>query len=198
VNSRFNTANLAALGPILTTLLVIADVRFDWGMGDVFMTAAAAGIMWILTSITPDKGYVYRPETITPLIKSSILGPVIMILLIAGLLGGCTMVPYYSQLKAVADTGIATAIEDRKEYNDKKLASTVAILCDNSIGAVGRYPEGDVKDFLTGHCLGSGAQISIDQLMSVLDFINKAKQPRTGAPVLPDGPEGGILPLPQS
>ena len=35
-------------------------------------------------------------------------------------LSGCSMLPYYSQLKAVSETGISTAIEDRMDFNDKK------------------------------------------------------------------------------
>ena len=86
-------------------------------------------------------------------------------------LQGCSMVPYYSQAKAVADTGIATAVEDRKEFNDKKLALNVVALCDSSVGAVGRYPDATVRDFINRMCQPGSATVSIEQLKTVLDIM---------------------------
>src|SRR5262245_16161808 len=84
---------------------------------------------------------------------------------------GCSLMPHYAQLKAVADTGIATAVEDRKDFNDKKLAINVVALCDNSVGAVGRYPDAQVRDFINRMCQPAGGTVTMDQLKSVLDLI---------------------------
>jgi hypothetical protein len=89
--------------------------------------------------------------------------------LAAATLTGCSMVPYYSQVKAVADTGIATAMQDRKEYNDKKLAVNLAALCDSSIGAVNRHPEPGVRDFVNRLCGGEGPTDRLADLLRTLD-----------------------------
>lgn len=98
-------------------------------------------------------------------------------LLMLGLLAGCSMVPYYSQVKAVADTGIATAIDDRREFNDKKLAVNLAALCDSSIGAVNRHPGIDVREFIDRLCGGDGEGISagrLNEMLRTLDQLNPA------------------------
>lgn len=106
-------------------------------------------------------------------------------------LSGCSMAPYYSQLKAVADTGIATAVEDRKSFNDKKLAINVVALCDNSIGSVGRYPDPQVRDFINRMCQPSGSTVTMDQLKSVLDLL----QPQPAVVLAPAPEEVPIDPL---
>ena len=102
---------------------------------------------------------------------------VIIPLLMLGPLAGCSMVPYYSQVKAVADTGIATAIDDRREFNDKKLAVNLAALCDSSIGAVNRHPDIDVREFVDRLCGGDGEGISpgrLNEMLRTLDQLNPA------------------------
>ena len=102
---------------------------------------------------------------------------VIISLFTLGLLAGCSMVPYYSQVKAVADTGIATAIDDRREFNDKKLAVNLAALCDSSIGAVNRHPDIDVREFIDRLCGGEGEGISpgrLNDVLRTLDQLNPA------------------------
>src|SRR5262245_46362241 len=86
----------------------------------------------------------------------------------AMVLPACSLVPYYTEVKAVADTGIATAIEDRRDFNDKKLEVNLAALCDSSIGAVNRHPNNDVRDFIDRLCGGDGQGISPDRLSEVL------------------------------
>ncbi len=93
------------------------------------------------------------------------------VLALLAALPGCSLVPYYSEAKAIADTGIATAVSDRRDFNDKKLALNVVALCDSSVGAVGRYPDATVRDFINRMCQPSSATVSIEQLKSVLDLI---------------------------
>ena len=91
------------------------------------------------------------------------------------MLSACSMVPYYSQVKAVADTGIATATQDRREFNDRKLEVNLAALCDSSIGAVNRLSDASVRDFIDRLCGGDGEGISPQRLSDVfrtLDELN--------------------------
>jgi hypothetical protein len=85
------------------------------------------------------------------------------------------MVPYYSQVKAVADTGIATAVDDRRAFNDRKLAVNLAALCDSSIGAVNRHPDTAVRDFVNRLCGGDGAGVTADRLSDMLRLLDAAK-----------------------
>lgn len=116
---------------------------------------------------------------------------VLLGLSLAAVVSGCSMLPYYSQVKAVADTGIATAVEDRKGFNDKKLAINVVALCDNSIGAVGRYPDAQVRDFINRMCQPAGSTVTMDQLKSVLDLI----QPQAPIVLAPAPEEVPVDPL---
>ena len=93
----------------------------------------------------------------------------------AFLIGGCSMVPYYSEVKAVADAGIATAVQDRKEFNDKKLAINLVALCDSSIGAVNCYPDASVRDFIDRLCGGDGQAISMDRLADLVRTLDQLK-----------------------
>lgn len=88
-------------------------------------------------------------------------------------LTGCSLVPYYSEVKAVADTGIATAITDRQEFNDKKLSVNLAALCDSSVGAVNRYPDPAVREFINRLC-GGDPTITMDQLSRTMQLLNAA------------------------
>ena len=92
-------------------------------------------------------------------------------------LSACSMVPYYAEVKAVADAGIATAIDDRREFNDKKLSVNLAALCDSSIGAVNRHPDVNVREFIDQLCGGDGGGIAPDRLhdmLRTLDQLNAA------------------------
>lgn len=106
--------------------------------------------------------------------------------LVGLLLSGCSMAPYYSQLKAVADTGVATAIEDRKEFNDKKLALSLVTVCDSSVGAVYRLTSAELRDIVIRLC-GGEQSLTAGELTQLLKLFN----PTTGAielPVAPDTP----------
>lgn len=92
-------------------------------------------------------------------------------------LPACSMVPYYTEVKSVADAGIATAVQDRREFNDKKLAVNLAALCDSSIGAVNRHPDINVREFIDRLCGGDGGGISTERLSDMirtLDQLNAA------------------------
>jgi hypothetical protein len=97
----------------------------------------------------------------------------IVVAIAAAALPACSMVPYYSEVKAVADAGIATAVQDRREFNDKKLAVNLAALCDSSIGAVNRHPDNDVREFIDRLCGGDGAGISPERLSEVLRTLDQ-------------------------
>jgi hypothetical protein len=51
-------------------------------------------------------------------------------------LGGCSMMPYYPQVKALADQGIDTAIEDRQDVNNKKAQVIKALSGEVTRGAM--------------------------------------------------------------
>ena len=92
-------------------------------------------------------------------------------------LPACSMIPYYTQAKAIADTGIATAVKDRKEFNDQKLALNLAALCDSSIGAVNRHPDINIREFIDRLCGGDGEGISpgrLNEMLRTLDQLNPA------------------------
>jgi hypothetical protein len=101
----------------------------------------------------------------------------IAVVVAAMTLPACSMMPYYTEAKAIADTGIATAVKDRREFNDQKLAVNLAALCDSSVGAVNRHPDIDVREFIDRLCGGDGAGISpgrLTEMLRTLDQLNPA------------------------
>ncbi len=97
----------------------------------------------------------------------------IAVVVAAVTLPACSLVPYYTEVKAVADAGIATAVKDRLEFNDKKLAVNLVALCDSSVGAVNRHPDIDVREFIDRLCGGDGEGISPDRLTEVLRTLDQ-------------------------
>jgi hypothetical protein len=91
-------------------------------------------------------------------------------------LSACSMVPYYTEVKAVADAGIATAVKDRQEFNDRKLAVNLAALCDTSVGAINRHPDINVREFIDRLCGGDGGGISPDRLSEVLRTLDQLNE----------------------
>ena len=83
------------------------------------------------------------------------------------------MVPYYTEVKSVADAGIATALQDRREFNDKKLAVNLAALCDSSIGAVNRHPDINVREFIDRLRGGDGGGISTERLSDMIRTLDQ-------------------------
>lgn len=97
----------------------------------------------------------------------------IAVVVTAMTLPACSMVPYYTEAKAIADTGIATAVKDRREFNDRKLGLNLAALCDSSIGAVNRHPDIDVREFIDRLCGGDGDGISPGRLNQMLHTLGR-------------------------
>ena len=95
------------------------------------------------------------------------------IIVMCMMMSACSMVPYYTEVKAVADAGIATAAQDRREFNDKKLAVNLAALCDSSIGAVNRLSDASVRDFIDRLCGGDGEGISPQRLSDVIRTLDE-------------------------
>ena len=50
-------------------------------------------------------------------------------------LSGCSLSPFYAQVRASIDQGIEQAVDDRMEYNDDKAQLILKLPCDISIGA---------------------------------------------------------------
>jgi hypothetical protein len=101
----------------------------------------------------------------------------IAVIAVAMTLPACSVIPYYTEAKAIADTGIATAVKDRKEFNDQKLAVSLAALCDTSVGAVNRHPNIDVREFIDRLCGGDGQGIPpsrLNQMLRMLDQLDPA------------------------
>jgi hypothetical protein len=65
--------------------------------------------------------------------------------------------------------------QDRKEFNDKKLAVNLVALCDSPIGAVNRYPDSSVRDFIDRLCGGDGQAVTMDRLVDLLRTLDQLK-----------------------
>lgn len=92
-------------------------------------------------------------------------------------IAGCSMLPYGPQVKAITDQAAITAVEDRKVFNDKRLTISLAALCDNSIGAVLRLDDDQVRNGLFTLCGGEGQAVTLDRLadlVRMLDQLNAA------------------------
>jgi PBP1b-binding outer membrane lipoprotein LpoB len=95
-------------------------------------------------------------------------------------LGGCSMVPYYSQVKAIADQGIDTAIEDRRDVNDKKTMVIKALAGEVTRGAMLRVLNPDEQCAIDTLIMGSVQPncASMDRLATALESLNsKLVQP---------------------
>ena len=88
-------------------------------------------------------------------------------------LPACSLVPHYTEAKAIADVGIATATQDRRDFSDAKLRLNLAVLCDSSIGAVNRHPDVNVREFIDRLCGGDGEGISTERLSDVLRTLDQ-------------------------
>ena len=83
--------------------------------------------------------------------------------------GGCSMMPYYSEAKAIAKEGVTTAIEDRQNWNDVKAEALLALPCAASLGAVMRMEDARKRAILIELCGGPQAdsQITVADLMKL-------------------------------
>src|SRR5213592_3901253 len=92
------------------------------------------------------------------------IGPIVAMVMLAG----CSMLPYGPQVKAIADQAAVTAVDDRRAFNDKKLTISLAALCDNSIGAVLRLDDDQVRDGVLALCGGDAQAVTLDRLADLM------------------------------
>lgn len=92
---------------------------------------------------------------------------------LAMLAGGCSMMPYYSEVKAVAHQGVEEAIQDRKNYNDLKAEAILALPCDASLGAVMRLEDARKRAILIELCGGPEAdsQVTVEDMAKIMNLI---------------------------
>jgi hypothetical protein len=87
---------------------------------------------------------------------------------------GCSMMPYYSEAKALAREGVDSAIEDRQGWNDTKAKAILALPCDASLGAVMRLKDDRKRAIVIELCGGPEAdsQVSVDDLAALARALN--------------------------
>lgn len=87
---------------------------------------------------------------------------------------GCSMLPYYNEVKAVAKEGVYTAIDDRKAVNDVKADVLLAVPCDASVGSVMRLEDDRKRAILIELCGGPEAdsQVSVEDLAALSRALN--------------------------
>lgn len=91
------------------------------------------------------------------------------------LLNGCSMLPYGPQVKAIADQAAITAVSDRQAFNDKKLTVSLAAVCDNSLGAVLRLQDNQLRDSLFAICGSDGQSVTIARLADLIRTLDQLK-----------------------
>jgi hypothetical protein len=84
--------------------------------------------------------------------------------LLAATLMGCSLAPGGAQYKALAETAVNTAIDDRKDFNDAKAAVTVQAVCGMSVGAFYRLQDTAWKEGVRLICSSSGISNPAPQL----------------------------------
>jgi hypothetical protein len=85
------------------------------------------------------------------------------------------MLPYGPQVKAIADQAAVTAIDDRITFNDQRLKISLATICDNSIGAVLRLQDDQVRDSLFILCGGDRQAVTMDRLTDLMRTLSQMK-----------------------
>ena len=78
-------------------------------------------------------------------------------------------------MKAIADQAAATAIDDRVNFNDHRLEISLAAICDNSIGAVLRLQDDQVRDSLFVLCGGDRRALTMDGLTDLMRALSQMK-----------------------
>jgi hypothetical protein len=86
------------------------------------------------------------------------------------MVAGCSMFPQYQALKATAEHGVETAIQDRKDFNDTKAGVYTALPCDMSLGAAMRLESERKKAIIIELCGGPPAdsQITVDDVAKLI------------------------------
>ena len=158
----WNKAAIAALGPALTTILLTMDNRMGWNLGAEFWGAVLTVAFGVLTFIVPN----VSPAAAT---LKSVAWFAILITLVL-MLSGCSVFPQYQALKATAEHGVETAIQDRKDFNDTKADVYTVLPCDMSLGAAMRIEDQRKKAILIELCGGPAAdsQITVEDIATLL------------------------------
>lgn len=90
------------------------------------------------------------------------------------LLASCSMMGEYKALKAIAEEGVETAIQDRMDFNDTKAEVLVKLPCAASLGATFRIMDTRKRDIIIELCGGPPAdsQITVDELATLMRAAN--------------------------
>lgn len=85
-------------------------------------------------------------------------------------LGGCSLAPQYTAIKAIAEEGVERGIADRQSFNDTKTEVLLALPCDASLGAVMRIGDSRKRAILIELCGGPPAdsQMTVDDLAAMM------------------------------
>jgi hypothetical protein len=94
-------------------------------------------------------------------------------LALGGALSGCSMMPYYSEAKALAREGVDSAIEDRQGWNDTKAKAIMALPCDASLGAVMRLEDARKRAIIIELCGGPAAdsQVTVEDMAKIMNLV---------------------------
>jgi uncharacterized protein YceK len=89
-------------------------------------------------------------------------------------MSGCSMMPYYSEAKGLAQQGVDTAIQDRQSWNDTKAKAILALPCDASLGSVMRLEDDRKRAIVIELCGGPEAdsQVSVEDLAALSRALN--------------------------
>lgn len=87
-------------------------------------------------------------------LRASALLPLALLALLAGGLGGCSLAPGGEKVQAAIDSAVATGLEDRRAYNDRKAETLLVLPCDISIGAYYRIDNAVKQKALQELCSG--------------------------------------------
>lgn len=163
MNTSFNKANVSVVGPWLTVLFPEIADKLGWSFTAGWYAALASLIVWGLAYAIPNK----EAPALVPL-KCVVLLPLALMALVA--LSGCSMVPYYNEVKAIAHQSVETAIQDRKNFNDLKTEAVLALPCDVSLGSAMRIEDQRKKAILIELCGGppANSQITIDDMAKLM------------------------------
>lgn len=67
-------------------------------------------------------------------------------------LAGCSEMPFYQQGFAVAVGLHDQAVRDRQAFHDEQMKLSLDLVCDNSVGAIGRLQDQVSVNYILRHC----------------------------------------------
>jgi hypothetical protein len=68
------------------------------------------------------------------------------------LVGGCSEMPFYQQGFGMAVGLHDQAVRDRQAFHDEQMKLSLDLVCDNSVGAIGRLQDEVSKVYILRHC----------------------------------------------